>query len=777
IATRPRRKGKADQSVALLFDQFEEILTADPTAVEQKRAFFDQLGEVLENRLYWALLILREDYLGAFAPYREQIPTGMANSFRLDLLSLEAARMAAVEPALSANRTFPAADRLVHDLSTIMVQQPDGSFRAEAGLYVEPVQLQVVCRRLWAAMPPEDRVIGESDLARFADVSRSLGAYYADAVRLAAGGDLGRERAIREWVGNQLIVGGIRSQVRREPERSGGLGNALIDALRESYLVRAEQRAGALWFELSHDRMVEPVQRDNADWEQEHLHPLQIQGKLWNGQGRPDSLLLGPTALTEALAWAAQNPSMVTPTEADFLARAKELREAEARQRARELRSARRQRWLSAILAVVGFFALIAMGISLWAYGQANQERKAADEQRANALEAQRKATDAAQSAKEAAAQAEQERAAAALAKGIAENERAAADQARLDADAQRLLAIAALAKAREAEQEQRQALKETRRQAMLAHDTLAMLAVGELAPDAARTLPFLADVESPEEARGWTEAAALALLYPAPTWRLPGSSLERLGVKGGQIAAVGSDGRLVVVNPAGELSGRPAAPGGPAQDVPAFVQPSPDGAWVVYGGRQPQIVPSSGEVGTKLAADGQSLWSADFDPSGNWLVGSMSDGTAALWKRVPTWGRRYQSQAIKAPSPVNIWKVQFSPDGQKWLAAGSDGQVILRDLAGTELARTPSAAEIATYLQEKGPDSNDLVGPHLCQMVGLVDAVFAPVGEKVLIVGSDQVQRVWDYRQGVCTQPAMQRVVKSAVWLPDGAHTVYLEE
>ncbi len=274
MKSRPRRKSKANKSVVLLFDQFEEVLTADPLAVHQKRAFFDDLGRGLDEAGCWALFIVREDFLAALAPYRDRLPTQMANTFRLDLLGLEGATEAVVEPARKGGRSFPAADKLIRDLSTVQEQQADGSFEARQGVHVEPVQMQVVCRRLWEAMPDDDLSIDEDNLRAFADVSQALDIYYSDAVKRAAGDEQATERAIREWVGQRLITGGIRAQVRQEAGSSGGLDNALIDVLRSAYVVRAEQRAGALWFELSHDRMVEPVQLDNEAWREQHLVPL-----------------------------------------------------------------------------------------------------------------------------------------------------------------------------------------------------------------------------------------------------------------------------------------------------------------------------------------------------------------------------------------------------------------------------------------------------------------------------------------------------------------------
>ena len=62
--------------------------------VNPKREFFRQLGELLRDRQYWALFIIREDYLAPFDPYAPLVPTQFKNRFRLDLLSLDNASKA-----------------------------------------------------------------------------------------------------------------------------------------------------------------------------------------------------------------------------------------------------------------------------------------------------------------------------------------------------------------------------------------------------------------------------------------------------------------------------------------------------------------------------------------------------------------------------------------------------------------------------------------------------------------------------------------------------------
>jgi hypothetical protein len=382
LETRPRRKSMLDRSVVLLFDQFEEILTVDPRAIGAKQEFFDAVGRALNNEKYWALFIIREDYLAALSPYHERIPTHLSNTVRLDLLGLDGAREAALNLAKEGGRSFPAVDKLIRDLSMVQVQQPDGSFVAEQGPYVEPVHLQVVCRRLWDAMPADAESIDEEHVEAYAQVSKSLGAYYADAVRSIADGDAAVERSIRDWMSNKVIVGGIRSQVRQETGSSAGLDNQIIKRLLDCYLVRAEQRAGVNWFELSHDRLVEPVLTNNEEWEQANLHPLQVQAKIWEDQGRTRELLLGPEALPGALVWARDNPALLTDGERAFLGLSQTLR-------AEKLRQRRRQRVFTVVLLVAAL--AIAFGATAWRMrGTAVEKREVAEAARLAAEAAQR---------------------------------------------------------------------------------------------------------------------------------------------------------------------------------------------------------------------------------------------------------------------------------------------------------------------------------------------------------------------------------------------------
>lgn len=325
----------------LVFDQFEEILTVNPFDREGKEAFFAQLGAALRDRRRWALFAMREDFVAALDAYTRFVPTRLANTFRLDLLGVEAARQAIQKPAEDAGVPFTdeAAQKLVDDLRLVRVQSFDFStgggeeLEEQKGPYVEPVQLQVVCRRLWEQLPRGARSITEQDVVAVGDVNSALSEYYADRVRAVSEETGVKERAIRDWVDRRLITDrGLRNQVLLEPE-SIGLDTGVIGKLIDAHLVRQERRGNAVYLELAHDRLVRPIRDDNIAWKETHLSVLQRQATRWWREGQKPYLLLHGEALAEAEAWADANPDELTGEDRSFLEASQQLRAREDQER------------------------------------------------------------------------------------------------------------------------------------------------------------------------------------------------------------------------------------------------------------------------------------------------------------------------------------------------------------------------------------------------------------------------------------------------------------
>ncbi|HEY7035629.1 MAG TPA: hypothetical protein VH482_30085 [Thermomicrobiales bacterium] len=263
------RPGDNHSLECLIFDQFEEILTTDPTDHDGIGTFIGQAGEALESDQRWALFSMREDHVGALEPYLSLLPTRLKTTFRLDLLTRELACEAVQRPARDEGVDFTdeAAGKLIADLSRVLVQRADGTTEPAEGRYVEPVQLQVVCSLLWKHLAPGQNRIEPADVAALGDVDTVLGAYYADGVAAVARDTGVDEHEIRTWFNDRLITEqGIRTQVLWTPKETAGLDDRALQPLVNTHLVRAERRRGLIWYELAHDRLVEPVRKSNAAW-------------------------------------------------------------------------------------------------------------------------------------------------------------------------------------------------------------------------------------------------------------------------------------------------------------------------------------------------------------------------------------------------------------------------------------------------------------------------------------------------------------------------------
>jgi WD40 repeat protein len=379
-----RSQEKGSKRRVLIIDQFEEIFSTHPEAWSKREDFFDQVAQAMESHPYlWVVLVMREDYIAALDPYAHLMPGGLRVRYYMQRLGREAAIEAVRKPVENLRPYEPGvAEKLVEDLSSIKVQKPDGTQELRPGQYVEAVQLQVVCYGLWQNLPESGTYITERDLLEVGDVDEALGTYYDGRVAEVAQRKHVKERLIRDWIEDKLIApGGIRGMVLQDTsgKSSEGIQDNVIQAL-QSDLVRAENRGGTVWYELTHDRLVGPILESNKKWFEENLSPLQRQATLWHDQDRNESWLLRDQALAEVEKWADENPDELSERETEFLAACRkqqaqlELEQKEQRQSARRMRT---------FLAVVTVLAIIAGITAVWAFsasGEANRARGTAEQ-------------------------------------------------------------------------------------------------------------------------------------------------------------------------------------------------------------------------------------------------------------------------------------------------------------------------------------------------------------------------------------------------------------
>ena len=366
----------------VIFDQFEEIFTFHPELTDQRTAFFQQLGECLDTYPQLSLLLsMREDYLADLEANVAFLPDRMRTRMRLERLGVENSLEAIREPAAIAGMPFAAgaAEELVDNLRRIRTGA-SGANGFALGQYVEPVQLQIVCRQLWSRLM-EDTArqtaqIDAGDIAKYANVDDALIQFYHDALARAQQAGL-TERLLRLWFGERLITpAGTRGLVYRGERETEGLPNAAVDILRDCYIIRADLRGENTWYELAHDRLVEPVREDNLAWKAGYRNP--VAGALERGS---DHLLTG-TGLADGLRFARDNPQELTPEERLFLRKSDE-----AERRARTLR---RRLIGSAVAVILALSILTAWSLKNASKAatqktEAQKEKSEADKQTAKA--------------------------------------------------------------------------------------------------------------------------------------------------------------------------------------------------------------------------------------------------------------------------------------------------------------------------------------------------------------------------------------------------------
>jgi formylglycine-generating enzyme required for sulfatase activity len=254
----------------IIFDQFEELFTIYQQFWKQREDFFHQVAKAIEeDPVLRVLFVIREDYLARLDPYVSLLPERLRGRYRLVRLRFKDACRAVEGPLHGSGKSFAdgVAERLVGELIKTKVQSVIGETEEAVGEYVEPVQLQIVCRNLWDSLPAGVNSITSEHLRSFGDVDEALKGFYENAVQKTISEANIKEEELRKWFARELITpAGTRGFVYRGKEDTVGIPNAAIDILENEHILRGDLRAGAHWYELNHDRLIEPIRNSNEIW-------------------------------------------------------------------------------------------------------------------------------------------------------------------------------------------------------------------------------------------------------------------------------------------------------------------------------------------------------------------------------------------------------------------------------------------------------------------------------------------------------------------------------
>jgi tetratricopeptide (TPR) repeat protein len=268
-----------------VFDQFEELFTSYPNRWQEREAFFQQIREALDDDyLLRVVFMMREDYIAELDPYVSLLPGNLRVRKRLERLGEKSALDAVVKPLQFTNRKY--GKDVAHTLVQNLMRSSNGHPGVEQ--FIEAVQLQVVCQSLWQSLKPKDTVITLTHLKECGDVKQALMSFYEKSIRsivgengLADGKRRIMEGDLRRWFEKVLITPEKKRATVYRAERTGGMPNdTIIVPLERVQLIKGEWRAGARWYELSHDRFIEPILTSNQKWLEKQSAAEQIRQRL-----------------------------------------------------------------------------------------------------------------------------------------------------------------------------------------------------------------------------------------------------------------------------------------------------------------------------------------------------------------------------------------------------------------------------------------------------------------------------------------------------------------
>jgi WD40 repeat protein len=267
-----------DQLRVLVIDQFEELFTTLPEYWPHREGFFRQLRVALDDDPNLRVLIaMREEYLANFEPFAAQLPGRGKCRFPLGRLKSAAALQAVAQPAAKFRTPFASGvsehlvDKLMH------VQEPTDSGSVSVRYeYVEPLQLQVVCRNLWGHLEPGAHEITADHVEKHGNVEQALRQFYRDTVSEVVTEVVGQSEAIdeftlRQWFEEELITPTqTRGLAQDENGFVAGLPLEVVRRLENHHLLKVEVRGPANWYEITHDRLIGPILTDNFEWRKSH---------------------------------------------------------------------------------------------------------------------------------------------------------------------------------------------------------------------------------------------------------------------------------------------------------------------------------------------------------------------------------------------------------------------------------------------------------------------------------------------------------------------------
>lgn len=289
----------------LVFDQFEEIFTYPEQAILQFRAqladlLFVQIPQSFRNvydnspvvesmsdediSLFFedldvrVMFSIRSDYMHLMNRLKDYLPQVLRHCYELDALSIEQAKEAIVGPAQLSVPVGETDSTPSFQYSPEALQLLLNFLGKEGKEKIESFQLQLICRHIEErfVMQMGKTRIEEADFGTYyeerlhylSDVNRN---YYQDCISKLP---LEKQEVARLIVEAELVTPEDKRRITADGGmlvsryKVRGADSVLLEALKDTYLLRAEATPRGTAYELSHDALVEPILRARAEREQ-----------------------------------------------------------------------------------------------------------------------------------------------------------------------------------------------------------------------------------------------------------------------------------------------------------------------------------------------------------------------------------------------------------------------------------------------------------------------------------------------------------------------------
>ncbi len=272
----------------LVIDQFEELFTLHDVAARQ--VFIDELAHLVRGtrpRIEGAddggrysnrapdvkvVLAFREDFYANIQELRDRMPAVYKAPFRLTPLTREKALQAIIKPACISGdhfraRSFNWDEAALDQVLDFLSEQQLGEGKSIVGQEIEPFQLQLICQHVEQLVVAEGfetittEVLGGKDA-----LQAVLSNFYTNTLdRICA--TFPEQEDLREKL-ERLCEEGLvtprgRRLLREEStiQDEDGVDLAVLTEMVELRLVRKEPRIGDNYYELTHDTLIQPIQK------------------------------------------------------------------------------------------------------------------------------------------------------------------------------------------------------------------------------------------------------------------------------------------------------------------------------------------------------------------------------------------------------------------------------------------------------------------------------------------------------------------------------------